>query len=337
MKKLISSITKLTAVAASVLVLSTSAFAASLKNDVVVYNELVTIGDLFRDAGEVANVALFRAPDLGDNGKISAGRVIEAAYTAGLRDITEPDFTYVHVERPSLQFQQGDIAMLLKAEWQKLTFESKADVEIRFQSGPKTLHADPRVDRPLKVTDFQLLPGTSRFNASLSVKTPEGTETHRLRGNVIEMVTVPVLTSNMNRGDLLQASDFEERRLPLSQMDGKEMVNPTSLMGLEAKRNLRSGALVRSNDFAKPMLVARNDVVTLMYKIPGLMLSTQGKVLGNGTANEAVSVLNLTSNRVVQGVIKGRGLVVVEQSGPQARGATLAQRLARADQKKLSQ
>ena len=50
----------------------------SLKHDVTVTSGVVRIGDLIENAGVVANVAIFRAPDLGTTGTVPVETVIAA-------------------------------------------------------------------------------------------------------------------------------------------------------------------------------------------------------------------------------------------------------------------
>src|SRR5436190_19117636 len=50
----------------------------ALKAQAAIAGEIVRIGDLIDNAGAVADVPIFRAPDLGQTGSVSAARVIEA-------------------------------------------------------------------------------------------------------------------------------------------------------------------------------------------------------------------------------------------------------------------
>ena len=67
----------------------------TLKSEAIVKGDLVRIGDLIENAGIVASVPIFRAPDLGYTGTISADAVLEAVRshaligvaTGGVRDI----------------------------------------------------------------------------------------------------------------------------------------------------------------------------------------------------------------------------------------------------------
>ena len=68
----------------------------TLRADVVVSGDVVRIGDLIDNAGIVAQVPVFRAPDLGTTGTVSTDAVIAAVRphaligidTAGLSEVT---------------------------------------------------------------------------------------------------------------------------------------------------------------------------------------------------------------------------------------------------------
>ena len=49
-----------------------------LKAEISVTGDIVRIGDLVENAGAVADVPIFRSPDLGQSGVLSTARVVEA-------------------------------------------------------------------------------------------------------------------------------------------------------------------------------------------------------------------------------------------------------------------
>ena len=56
--------------------------APKLRELVTVTDELVRIGDLVENAGAAAEIAVFRAPDLGHTGTVPVARVVEACARA---------------------------------------------------------------------------------------------------------------------------------------------------------------------------------------------------------------------------------------------------------------
>src|SRR5262249_30752354 len=57
---------------------------AKLKPEVTVSSELVRIGDLLDGAGAAADIAVFRAPDIGETGNVPAYRVLDAVRPYGV-------------------------------------------------------------------------------------------------------------------------------------------------------------------------------------------------------------------------------------------------------------
>src|SRR5689334_21832480 len=63
----------------------------TLKSDVIVNSDIVRIGDLIENAGIVATVPIFRAPDLGYTGTVSADTVLEAVRSHALIGVDAGD------------------------------------------------------------------------------------------------------------------------------------------------------------------------------------------------------------------------------------------------------
>ncbi len=57
----------------------------------------------------------------------------------------------------------------------------------------------------------------------------------------------------------------------------------------------------------------RSDTVTIVYEAPGLTLTLRGQAQEAGALGDTISVLNVQSKRVVQGVVSGPGRVTVRR------------------------
>src|SRR5664280_3344965 len=72
-----------------------------LKPEATVTGNIVHIGDLIEHAGIVAKVPIFRAPDLGSTGTVSADVVLEAVRAYALVGLDTGDVSEVLVTRAS--------------------------------------------------------------------------------------------------------------------------------------------------------------------------------------------------------------------------------------------
>jgi flagella basal body P-ring formation protein FlgA len=117
---------------------------------------------------------------------------------------------------------------------------------------------------------------------------------------------LPVLAHDVQRGELLTASDFvlEERPTPAGPIAG-----PGQILGKEAVRRLAAGSLVRASDVAEPRLVKRGEPVSLTIRSGSLLIRAQGRALSDGRRGDLVRVVALPTSRTLDGVVEGSGAV----------------------------
>jgi flagella basal body P-ring formation protein FlgA len=88
------------------------------------------------------------------------------------------------------------------------------------------------------------------------------------------------------------------------------------VIGRAARRPVRAGEVLRTADLMKPEIVQRNEAVTLVYEVPGLVLTMRGKALESGAEGDTINVLNIQSKRTIQGTVSGPGQVTIAAARP---------------------
>ena len=119
---------------------------------------------------------------------------------------------------------------------------------------------------------------------------------------------VPVLASQVERGAILSADDFVVEDLPIAKARGA--VAPAEADGLEAKRNLAAGRIVRRSDLVEPRLVRRGDQVSVRVEEGALSITTRGEALQSGAEGDLVRVVTDLS-RTLEGRVAADGSVRV--------------------------
>jgi flagella basal body P-ring formation protein FlgA len=66
----------------------------------------------------------------------------------------------------------------------------------------------------------------------------------------------------------------------------------------------------------RPQVIQRNEAVTLVYEVPGIVLRVRGKALEAGAVGDIIGILNIQSNRTIQAVVTGPGAVSVAPVTP---------------------
>lgn len=86
----------------------------------------------------------------------------------------------------------------------------------------------------------------------------------------------------------------------------------TSALGeLQTKRNMARGTVLTPSRLAPLLMVRSGQQVTLVLNYNGLQIRSSGKALKSATLGELVKVRNSQSQKIVEGVVEGEGLVRV--------------------------
>jgi flagella basal body P-ring formation protein FlgA len=130
---------------------------------------------------------------------------------------------------------------------------------------------------------------------------------------------VVTVARTVTRGAILKDADITLERLPRARVGRGVITDRAEAIGLAARNILRPGQPLRTAQLMKPELIRRNQQVTLVYQMPGIMLTVRGKATESGAEGDVIAVLNEQSKRVLRGVIVGPGRVALN---PPARSMT---------------
>ncbi len=87
--------------------------------------------------------------------------------------------------------------------------------------------------------------------------------------------------------------------------------HPDQVIGLEARVAIYPGRPVRLGDLGPAAVVERNEIVRMVFRQGGLMILSEGRVMGRAALGDQVAVMNLSSRQSVQAVVTSHGTVEV--------------------------
>lgn len=298
---------------ASLTVASPAVALPSLKPAVSVTGPVVTVGDLFMDAGDFASTPLFRAPAPGTTGTVGIAEITAAAAMAGLRDFDGNGLAAVSVGRAGIAFDLQLVTALIADE---LKARGAMDDLIQLTVMPDgdfaRLYAETGATEPVRLNDLRIAPSSDHFAAQFLLAGHSAPL--NLTGRLSLMVEAPHLVSNLNAGAVLSPADIEMRLVPAQRFGSAAPLALSDIVGMQMRRAIRAGVMIGASDLTAPTLVARNDIVTLVYRAGPMVLTARGSALGEGALGQSVQVLNLSSRKVIDGVITGQGTVDVASS-----------------------
>ncbi len=286
----------------------------TLKRVATVTADIVRIGDLVDNAGAAADTPIFRSPDVGTTGSVRVQQVLDAIRPHHLYLIDTGSLSEVEVTRAGRSIDVSDIEARIAnafAGRYGLGEAKNLSVTLDHPARPITIEASATGDLVMK--NAVLDPRSGRFDLTFDVPGSPVMRRAPLRfgGTVIETVAAAVLTRALARGEIIKASDLAIERRPKAEIAAEAIRSADEATGLAARQALRAGQPLRRTDLAKPELVHRDDNVTLVFEVPGILLTTRGKAIDAGAEGDVISVLNTQSKRTVQGIVSGAGRVTI--------------------------
>jgi flagellar basal body P-ring formation protein FlgA len=301
-----------------------------LRASVSVSGDLVRIGDVVDNAGSLAKIAIYRAPDLGTTGSLPVAQVIATLRAHQVIGVDTRDLREISVTRLARTLEGKDIEVQVARSLEHRNgLGDAANLNLTFDRDVQDLKLDASNTGTMQAVSTRFEQRTNRFDIVFEIANDNVAAPTRLRftGTAVETVEAAVLARGVERNEVIKSSDVVVERRPKAEVGG-DVVGRDRAVGMQARKQLRAGQALKVADLAKPDLVQRDQSVTLIYEAVGLYLTIRGKALEGGTEGDVVSVLNLQSKRTVSGVVVGRGQVSISVPTPRLPAAETTSSLA---------
>ncbi len=195
-----------------------------------------------------------------------------------------------------------------------------AERAIRAQAGAhsSTLSLTPAPLDPR----LRLAACTRPLDASITTGSPISYQTTvavscagRVRWTIYTSITVeslaPVLAARyaLPRDAALTATDFQVRTQRVPGLISGYLTDPKAIAGQRLARPLRAGEALRIDALAPAFLIHRGQQVMLVAHSPGIDVRMAGIALADGRIDDRIHVRNLSSERIVEGIVRSDGEV----------------------------
>jgi flagella basal body P-ring formation protein FlgA len=292
----------------------------TLKASATVTGDIVRIGDLVENAGAVADVPIFRAPDLGQTGSVPVASVLEAVRGHHIIGLDSRGLSAVSVTHAARAITTKDVeARILLALAGKYGLPDSSNLAVVFDNEVRTVAVEATATSELAVAHLSFEPRTTRFDVAFEL--PGSAVARRLSlrftGSLTETFQAVVPTHEIAQGQVIKVSDLAVERRPKASSTPTTLTTIDQAQGLSTKHALRAGQVIRQADVAKPELVGRGETVTIVFQVPGILLTILGKAVEPGALGDVISVVNVQSKHTLQATVIGPGRVSV--NAPTAR------------------
>ena len=290
----------------------------TLKENVMVNDDVVRLGDLFEQPISMGDAPVAQAPLPGQT-IVLDNRFLKSLIRGYSLD-WEPSSKYqrVLVARQAQKIDPEQVKQEVKDALRDYLGTDK-EVELSFDVGDINLVLPTNVQATFAVQDIRFDPASQRFAVQLVVPASGPTLINRtVAGSVYETVQLPVLARSVAPGEVIQLADLDWMAIRIDRVAGNAVTDPKQLVGMTARRPLRANQMMRMSDIAMAAAIHRGSMVTLLVQTENMTLTAQGRALEDAAIGQPIRVINTMSNKPLTGVVKDGTTVSIPMTGAMA-------------------
>jgi flagella basal body P-ring formation protein FlgA len=288
--------------------------AGTLRGEVLLDKDVMTVGDIFGDVGEASAKVVGPAPAPGQ--KVTYDVMALSALARNFNIAWQPGSNYerVTLTRASQTINNAMIREKVAAEL--AAHGVKKDLDILLDNSQLEVHRAPGIKLEWQVTDLVHDPLLHRFKGSLVVGSGLSAEIIAISGRAMPVVNVATLLHAIPAGAELDDRQIEWVRVPGDKAGADAVTDISQLQGMETRRKMDENATLRLRDLVKARQITKGSLVSMEIQMPTMQINAQGRALSNGVMGETVRIMNTQSNRTVDAVVIGKNKVSVMPVGP---------------------
>ncbi len=261
-------------------------------------------GDVFSNAGVLSQTVLTRAPEPGRIVSLDPAWLSGKAKAQGRPWQNLSSLKRVTVGRAGRRIGTEQIRTLIS---QELGYRADgARYEIALSNRAQTLFTPLDAMGEPRILSLDITQSNDTFSARIMPY--ENGSAVEVKGRLWRLTQVPALIEPLRANEELLADNVQWIDVRENRVRPGTLMDSVGLQGMAAKRALRAGQALRTDDLKRPATITKGEIITITYAVRGIRLSSQGRALADAALGAPLRVVNLHSNRTIDVVVTAPGL-----------------------------
>jgi flagella basal body P-ring formation protein FlgA len=281
---------------------SSSSRAIGLKEQSIITDDMIKLGDIFYDLPRDEERVLGHAPQPGEEITLNARTLFRIASALDLPWRPNDIMTRVVLRREATVINYDEIKKAIHTALDDHDIYGDYELSLPTQYQKIVLPADAPAS--MDVTRISVDAQRKNFDVTIAAPSADNPISHlQIKGKIFPVIKIPVLIENIEFGRVIKLSDIDVIAIKESNFSKDMVADPTKLVGMTARRIVVAGRPVKNSDLIAPQIIERGQYLTLSLNNSMMNLTTQVKALENGAKGDIIRVLNTSSNQTLQAII----------------------------------
>ncbi len=290
-----------------------TASAVGLKENSVIKDDVITLGDIFYDLKNNEEYVLGNAPSPDKELILNARTLLRIAIAMDLPWRPSSNKDKVILRRAATIIEYEQIKNTIKNAIDEESIYGDYEINIPEQYHKIILPHD----QPAKIVATNLKLDASRKNFEVDIIAPSiqnPIKNFRIKGQIYPVIKVPVLSRNIQNGSTIKSSDIEYINIKEHEFSRDTIIDTQKLIGMTARRMIIAARPIKQTDIIAPQLIKRGELVTLSLNKGVMNITTQVKALENGAHGDIIRVMNISSNKTLHAMVINSNEVTIVQN-----------------------
>ncbi len=282
-----------------------------LRSGATIVGDTITLGNLWRNLGDKAQIAIAAAPQPGQRITLDSRWLAMAAAQNHIAWRPENPFVHITIQRAGQTVSSDVIAAALRKALINQGMAPGSEIHIYDRADLSVVI--PEDEAPI-VAVHEMNYDSSSHSFTATIEVPAGSPSAvrvRVSGRAYAVARVPELNSATGQGDVISANDLHWVKVREDRLQQDVATDPSQIVGMEPRYLIRANQPIRLGDLKQPVLVRRDSLVTIVLRTPYMTLTAQGKADADGGKGDVIQVTNLQSKKVVAATVESPGTVVI--------------------------
>jgi flagella basal body P-ring formation protein FlgA len=151
--------------------------------------------------------------------------------------------------------------------------------------------------------------GTVQYEAQL-IEGARVVQKVNVQMKVLRRAEVLMAAAPISRGDIITKDHFKVEETWLDRKMPTLVLREADVLGMEAQRPVATGAMLDQRDFRPAELVARNEMITVIFVAGSLKVQARGRAMESGRLHDLIKIRNETTGETYQATVIGKLLTV---------------------------
>lgn len=270
----------------------------------------VLLGDLFDNAGTLADIEVMSAPLPGEKIRLSIKQAFEIANENGLGWRPVAPFEYTTVTRAWRTVDHAELLAVIERSLARAG--ARGDLTVDAPSPALNIKVARGAIADLAAENTVFDQDTGHFRTTLVVRDGSGQARRtQIFGRAFAHIEVPVLRARFGRDHVIDDGDIQWRSFRAGQVPDGAIRDPLMMIGMSPSRTVTPGKPVQESDLKPPTIVRKGSIVAMQLVTERMQLVATGRALGPGALGDVIQVQNTQSHLVVDAVVTGHERVAV--------------------------